>query len=87
MSTPRFPLTFAPAAAAVALLSRIAAGETITPAEAGSVLDDWQGALASPEQIAAVNTSDDLEVDDEGACVSESDDGYFIQTWTWVANR
>lgn len=80
-----FPMTFVPGAAAVNLLAEIA-NDVSSPhrQKAVEVLEHWRCSLATPEQIAMVDVSDDLEIDSAGACVSESDDGFFIQTWTWV---
>ena len=81
-----FPATFAPHARAIKLLALIANDEYSQHRhEARDALTAWRESLATPEQIAAVETDDDLEIDDKGACVSPSLGGYFIQTWTWVA--
>lgn len=82
-----FEITFAPAQRAVDLLVAIANDADVSTVhrEAASLaLATWRGALAEPWQIAMVDTNDELEVDDAGACVSEGDGGFFIQTWTWV---
>jgi hypothetical protein len=31
-----------------------------------------------------VRTDNEVTVDRYGACVTEGEDGFFIQTWTWV---
>lgn len=81
-----FPVTFAPAAQAVRLLAEIAKDASQPYAfHAGVVLNNWRGALATPAQIAMVETGDELEIDSNGACVSEADEGFWIQTWSWVA--
>ncbi len=84
MSSP-FEITFAPAQMAVDLLAKIA-NEPDNPhyTAAWVALEAWRSSLATPEQIAMVETNDELEIDDAGACVSEGEDGFFIQTWTWV---
>jgi hypothetical protein len=79
-----FPLSFRPANTAVELLARIASGDVVTPQEASDAVETWRKCLAAPGQIGMVDTSDELEVDDDGACVSEGDTGFFIQTWSWV---
>ena len=83
-----FDITFGPAHEAVRLLAEIANGNAgpLVRQRAASVVNAWADSLATSAQIAAVETSDDLEVDDDGACVSVDGDGdgFFIQTWTWV---
>jgi hypothetical protein len=80
-----FKLTFAPAQAAVNVLAKIA-NDPANPlyAEAWNAFESWRASLATPEQIAMVDTGDELEVDSAGACISAGDDGFFIQTWTWI---
>ncbi|WP_312403771.1 hypothetical protein [Rhizobium sp.] len=36
--------------------------------------------------LAAVETDDDLEVDDD-AIISRGDDGAFVMSWSWVSNE
>ncbi|WP_428489098.1 hypothetical protein [Rhodopila sp.] len=85
MTVEPFPITFSPAQLAVDLLAKIANDPTSPyQALALNALEAWRNSLATPEQIALVATSDELEIDDAGACVSEGNDGFFIQTWTWV---
>ena len=79
-------ITFAPAQAAINLLTAIANDpESKHQHPAMLAVEQWRSALATPAQIAMVDTDDELEIDSEGACVSMGDDpGFFIQTWTWV---
>ena len=77
--------TFAPARAAIDLLTVITHDDkSPRKALAQGILEQWKSCLATDEQIAMVDTSDELEIDDYGCCVSEGDDGFFVQTWTWV---
>ena len=81
-----FDLTFGPAHEAVQLLADVA-NDTCPDTHASrarAVVEAWHRSLATPAQAAAVGTNDELEVDDEGACVSLGDNGFFIQTWTWI---
>jgi hypothetical protein len=40
------------------------------------------------QYIEAIETSDELEVDDHNVVVSRSDEGgAFVQTWTWVSDE
>lgn len=80
-----FPVSFEPACNAVNLLAAVANDRHSPHAEtARVVLEAWRAVLATPEQLAEVATNDDLGVDDEGACVSESAQGFWVQTWAWV---
>jgi hypothetical protein len=79
-----FPMSFGPAAAAIDLLAKVASSRSSFRLEAREVLERWRGALATPQQIEMVSINDDLEIDSDGCCVSASDKGFFIQTWTWV---
>ena len=82
-----FDLTFGPAHEAVQLLADVANGtcpETHA-CRARGVVEAWSKSLATPAQTAAVETNDELEVDDKGACVSLGDTVFFIQTWTWIS--
>lgn len=85
--TSPFDLTFGPAHEAVQLLADVANGANpgTHAYRACAVVEAWHRSLATPAQTAAVETSDELEVDDEGACVSLGDSGFFIQTWTWIS--
>ena len=85
MSNEPFEISFGPAKLAVNLLAAVAR-DAASPHQqrAQEALDRWRVTLATPEHIGMVNTTDEHEIDDHGACVSESDDGFFIQTWTWV---
>jgi hypothetical protein len=80
-----FDITFAPGALAVNLLAKVA-NDTASPhqRQAQIALAAWRECLATPEQLAMVDTNDEREVDYAGSCVSKSDGGFFIQTWTWV---
>ena len=82
-----FPLSFEPAAEAVRVLAEVANGAAgqLIQERAAAALTVWRNSLATPAQIEAVYTDDELEVDDEGACVSAGDDGFFVQTWSWVS--
>lgn len=83
-----FGVTFAPHHAAVQVLAEIARDRKSKHRTAARcALDQWRASLATPEQISRVQTSDDLEIDDAGACVSHSDDGYWVSSWTWVEDR
>lgn len=85
MADAPFILSFYPANDAVKLLADIAADSSSPHKDrAADVLLHWQSSLATPEQIARVQTNDDLEVDDHGAAVSEGDGGYWVQAWVWV---
>jgi hypothetical protein len=80
-----FDITFAPAADAVNLLAQIANDAASPYAEqAAAIIEKWRASLAKPWQIAMVETSEELEIDDAGAAVSEGEDGFFVQTWSWV---
>lgn len=77
--------SYVPLALLLKIVARAADGKTIAPKSAQTAIKKWVNSLATPDQIAMVDTSDDLEVDDVGAGVSASKDGFFIQTWTWVS--
>lgn len=80
-----FPVSFAPAEMAVKLLAAVANDAASPHREAAiDALERWRKVLATPEQIAMAETSDDLEVDDTGACIAASQHGFFLQTWTWI---
>ncbi len=83
------PCSYTPVSEMLELLTKIANGEEVSKADALDAVQSWQAGLATPEQIALVPTSDELEVDDHGAGISEPGDGsgFFIQTWTWVDTR
>ena len=85
--TTPFDLTFGPAHEAVQLLADVANGAypDTHARRARAVVEAWHKSRATATQTAAVETNDELEVDDEGACVSLGDDGFFIQTWTWIS--
>ena len=72
MNPDPFPVTFGPAQLAVNLLSAIAKEpENPHHQAACCALDAWRSSLATPEQIAMVETSDDFEIDDAGAATSK----------------
>jgi hypothetical protein len=85
--------TFEPVAELLKVVTKVANGnvDILTQYEASLSIENWKNSLATPAQIAKVRTNDDLEIDDDGACVSIgfSDDGkgFFIQTWTWVGEQ
>ncbi len=80
-----FPITFGPAELAVNLLAQVANDDASPHQKQAQVaLASWRQSLATPAQVALVDTDDELEIDDAGACVSEGSDGFFIQTWTWI---
>jgi hypothetical protein len=85
MTVEPFPLIFGPARRAVELLATIA-NDAASPyqKQAADALEEWRGRLATREQIAMVRTDNEVTVDRYGACVTEGEDGFFIQTWTWV---
>lgn len=80
-----FDITFGPGALAVNLLAKVA-NDAASPhqKQAQVALAAWRQSLATPAQIALVDTDDEREIDYAGACISKSDRGFFIQTWTWV---
>lgn len=83
-----FPMSFHPSHKAVKLLAEIAnANLHGYSTRAAEILEDWRDSLATPAHIAMVQTSDELEIDDHGACISSSDRGFFIQAWVWVEGR
>ncbi len=45
------------------------------------------GRFSDRQYIEAVETSDELEVDDHNVTVSRSEGGAFVQTWTWVSDE
>jgi hypothetical protein len=80
--------TFEPVADLLKVLTKVANGDVnaLTQYQATVAIEAWIKSLATAAQIAMVETNDDLEIDDQGACIAEADDGtgFFIQTWTWV---
>ena len=82
-----FDVSFRPAHEAVRLLAEIANGTagSLARQRAADAVNAWRDSLATPAQISVVETSDDLEIDDEGACVSLGEGGFFIQAWSWVS--
>jgi hypothetical protein len=85
-----FPVTFQPANNAVHLLALVANDAEVRlelRLAAELVLTRWREALATPEQREATPIEDGFELDTHGACVSQGDGGFWIQTWTWIEEQ
>ena len=79
-----FHQSFIPAWHAVRLLATIGASDSPWADDALTILRGWRRSLATPEQMAMVETDDDLEIGG-GACISPAQgEGYWITTWTWI---
>jgi hypothetical protein len=79
-----FHQSFLPAQHAVQLLATIAASNSPFADDARIVLRRWRQSLATPAQMAMVETSFDLEVGGGAGISPVPGEGYWITTWTWI---
>ncbi|GBQ84823.1 hypothetical protein AA14337_2922 [Acetobacter malorum DSM 14337] len=77
-------ITFSPIQHAIDLIDQIAADPSDPRhAAATAVMKEMEEAIAPPALTAAVGGNDELEVD-SGTFMSHTDEGAWVQTWTWV---